>query len=149
MIMIGVTSALSWILAYAQIPQLVGELILGFSSNGYVVLIIIMITLLIVGTFLDSTPAVIIFTPIFLPIVEMFGIHPVQFGAMMVFNLCIGLITPPVGNVLFVAAKIGEAPIESVVRQIWPFIAILIVTLFIVVFVPAVSLWLPGLLGLI
>jgi TRAP-type C4-dicarboxylate transport system permease large subunit len=108
-----------------------------------------MIILLIVGTFMDPTPAILIFTPIFLPIVMEFGIHPVHFGTMIVFNLCVGTITPPVGNVLFVGARVAGLRIEPVIQRLVPFFISLIIGLFVVVFVPQLSMWLPTALGLV
>ncbi|WP_394263090.1 TRAP transporter large permease subunit, partial [Trueperella sp.] len=99
--------------------------------------------------FMDPTPAILIFVPIFLPIVTELGVHPVHFGAMVVMNLSVGVITPPVGNVLFVGAKVAGLRIEPVVAKLWQFLVGIILALFVVVFVPAVSLWLPEVAGLI
>ncbi|MDR7304342.1 TRAP transporter large permease [Haloactinomyces albus] len=148
-LLIGVSSALSWVMSFARIPGMISDALLGLTDSPTVILILMMIMLLVVGTFMDPTPAILIFTPIFLPIVEEFGIDPVHFGIMIVFNLCVGTITPPVGNVLFIAARVGELRVEPVIRRILPFLAALIAVLFLVVFVPQVSLWLPTQLGLI
>ncbi|MDI3403413.1 TRAP transporter large permease [Streptomyces cavernicola] len=149
MILVGVSSVMSWVMSFTGIPGLVSDALLGMSDNPTVILVLMMLILLVVGTFMDPTPAILIFTPIFLPIVQEFGIDPVHFGMMIVFNLCLGTITPPVGNVLFIAARVGEQRIEPVIRQLLPFFAALVVVLFLVVFVPEISTWLPTELGLI
>lgn len=149
MLLIGVSGILGYVLAFARIPQLVTEGLLGFTDNVVVVLIIIMIVLLLAGTVMDPTPAILIFTPIFLPIVMELGVSPIHFGAMMVFNMCLGNISPPIGNNLFVAARVGNVRIEKVIKRLWPFFWALVVGLFIVAFVPAISMWLPETLGLI
>ncbi|NME35516.1 MULTISPECIES: TRAP transporter large permease [Fusobacterium] len=147
--MIGVSSIMSWVMAFAHIPQKIAEILLGITDSKIIILIIMNILLLIVGTFMDPTPAVLIFTPIFLPIVQSFGMTPVHFGIMLVFNLCIGTITPPVGPILFTGCKVGGVTIEEVFKWLLPFYAVTIVILFIVTFVPSFSLFLPQLLGLI
>lgn len=149
MFLIGVSGILGYVLAFARIPQAVTEGLLGFTDNYIVILIIIMVILLLAGTVMDPTPAILIFTPIFLPVVMAVGVHPVHFGAMMVFNMCLGNISPPIGNNLFVAARVGGVRIEAVFRRIWPFFWALCVGLFVVAFVPALSMWLPEALGLI
>lgn len=147
--MIGVSSIMSWVMAFAHIPQKIAELLLGVTDSKIVILIIMNILLLIIGTFMDPTPAVLIFTPIFLPIVQSFGMTPVHFGIMLVFNLCIGTITPPVGPILFTGCKIGNVTIEEVFKWLLPFYAITILILFLVTFVPSFSLFLPQIFGLI
>nr|NLI50804.1 TRAP transporter large permease [Propionibacterium sp.] len=149
MLLVGVSSALSWVMAFARIPQMVSNLMLGISNNGTVILIIMMLILLVVGTFMDPTPAILIFVPIFLPIVMTFGIHPVHFGTMVVYNLCVGLLTPPVGNVLFIASRVAGLRIEPVVAKLVWFLLALVVGLFVVVFTPAISLAIPTAMGLI
>lgn len=147
--MIGVSSIMSWVMAFAHIPQKIAELLLGITDSKIVILIIMNILLLIIGTFMDPTPAVLIFTPIFLPIVQSFGMTPVHFGIMLVFNLCIGTITPPVGPILFTGCKIGNVTIEEVFKWLLPFYAVTILILFLVTFVPSFSLLLPQIFGLI
>ncbi|RYV49718.1 TRAP transporter large permease [Pengzhenrongella frigida] len=149
MFLIGVSSIMGFVLSFAKIPAMVSEAMFGISDNPVVLLLMIAVVLLIVGCFMDPTPAVLIFTPIFLPIVMSFGIDPVHFGIMMVFNLCIGTITPPVGPVLFVGAKVAGVSIEDVFRRLLPFFAALIVMLMVVIFTPSLSLWLPTTIGLI
>ncbi|GAA1819303.1 TRAP transporter large permease [Agromyces neolithicus] len=149
MLLIGVSGILGYVLAFARIPQLVTQGLLGFTDNTAIILIIIMIVLLLAGTVMDPTPAILIFTPIFLPVVVALGVSPVHFGAMMVFNMCLGNISPPIGNNLFVAARVGNVRIESVFKGIWPYFWALCIGLLIVAFVPALSMWLPETLGLI
>lgn len=147
--MIGVSSIMSWVMAFANIPQKIAELLLGVTDSKIIILIIMNIILLIIGTFMDPTPAVLIFTPIFLPIVEKFGMTPVHFGIMLVFNLCIGTITPPVGPILFTGCKVGRVSIEEVFKWLLPFYAVTIFILFLVTFIPGFSLVLPQMFGLI
>lgn len=148
MMLVGVSTVLSFVMSYAHIPQAVSDALLGLSENHVVILLIMMAILLLVGTFMDPTPAILIFTPIFLPIVEAFGIDPLHFGTMMVYNLCVGVITPPVGNVLFVGARVAGLRIEPVVaKMLWFFLAI-VLGLFLVVFIAPLSMWLPTVLGL-
>lgn len=147
--MIGVSSIMSWVMAFGNIPQKIAELLFGLTKNYIVILIIMNVLLLIIGTFMDPTPAVLIFTPIFLPIVESFGMSPIHFGIMLVFNLCIGTITPPVGPILFTGCKIGKVSIEEVFKFLIPFYLVTIGILFLVTFIPKVSLLLPQLFGLL
>jgi tripartite ATP-independent transporter DctM subunit len=149
MFLVGVSTIMGFVLSFAKIPALVSSAMFGISENPVLLLLMIAVVLLVVGCFMDATPAVLIFTPIFLPIVMSFGINPIHFGIMMIFNLCIGTITPPVGTVLFVGAKIAGVSIEDVVRRLLPFFAALVATLLMVIFTPALSLWLPTALGLI
>ncbi len=147
MLLIAASMSMSWILSYENIPQSLSEVLLSISDNSLVVLIIINLLLLFVGIFMDMTPAVLIFTPIFLPIVKTLGIDPIQFGIMMVLNLCIGLCTPPVGSVLFVGIGIANTSIERVIKPLLPlFIAMIIALVFIILF-PAITLWLPQKFG--
>ncbi len=143
MLLVGVSTALSFVMSFARIPDIISDAVLGFTDSKVVVLLIMMVILLVVGTFMDPTPAILIFVPIFLPIVTQFGVDPVHFGAMVVMNLSVGVITPPVGNVLFVGARIARLRIEPVITRLWPFLLAIILTLFLVVFIPQLSLWLP------
>lgn len=149
MLLVGVSSALSFMMAFARIPEFVSDLLLALTSNPQVILIIMMMILLAVGTFMDPTPAILIFTPIFLPIVITMGIDPIHFGAILVYNLSVGVITPPVGNVLFIGARVAGLRIEPVVGKLIWFLIAIIIGLFIVVFVPQLSMWLPTALGLV
>lgn len=147
MLLIAASMSMSWILSYENIPQSLSEVLLSISDNSLVILIVINLLLLFVGIFMDMTPAVLIFTPIFLPIVKTLGIDPIQFGIMMVLNLCIGLCTPPVGSVLFVGIGIANTSIERVIKPLLPlFIAMIIALVFIILF-PAITLWLPQKFG--
>ncbi|MEN1759707.1 TRAP transporter large permease [Anoxynatronum sibiricum] len=147
--MIGVSSIMSWVMAFTNIPGIIAQLFLSLTDNTIIILLIMNFVLLIVGTFMDPTPAVLIFTPIFLPIAMNFGIHPVHFGIIMVFNLCIGTITPPVGPVLFIGCKVADLKIENVVRQLMPFFLSTVVVLMLVTFIPALSMTLPRLMQLV
>lgn len=149
MLLIGASSVMSWIMAFTNIPTLITDLLLGISSSKVLIFIIMNIMLLIVGTFMDLTPAVLIFTPILLPIAKNFGMDTVHFGIMLVMNLAIGNITPPVGSALFIGCKIGKTRIEDVMKYLIPFYCAIIVVLMFVTFVPEISLIIPRLLGLI
>ena len=147
--LIGVSSIMSWVLAFTNVPTYITNLILGVSNNPIVILLIMNILLLIVGTFMDLTPAILIFTPIFLPIAQNLGMDTIQFGIMLVFNLCIGTITPPVGNTLFVGCRVAKTKIEGVIKNILPFYISIFVVLMLVTFIPQISLFLPKVMGMI
>lgn len=147
MLLIGTSIALSWLLAYENIPQNIGRALVAVSDNKFVILMIINVLLLVVGTFMDMTPAILIFTPIFLPVVTQLGVHPIHFGIMMVFNLCIGLCTPPVGTVLFAGCGVARISISQIIRPILPFYAAMFVALLLVTYVPEITLILPRLFG--
>lgn len=148
MLLIGASMSMSWVMSYENIPQDISSALLGVSDNPIVILLIINLILLCVGIFMDMTPAVLIFTPIFLPIITKLGMDPVQFGIVMVLNLCIGLCTPPVGSVLFVGVGIANTTIEKVVKPLLPLFLAMIVSLFLVTYFPELSLWLPKLFEL-
>ena len=147
MLLIGTSMSMSWVMSYENIPQSISEVLLSISNNKIVILFIINLILLFVGIFMDMTPAVLIFTPIFLPVVTELGMDPTHFGIIMVLNLCIGLCTPPVGSVLFVGVGVAQTTIAKVVRPLLPLFIAMIISLMIVTYVPALSLWLPGLFG--
>jgi tripartite ATP-independent transporter DctM subunit len=147
MLLIATSTAMSWILSYENIPQDLTAFLLSFSENRVVVLLFINLLLLAVGTFMDITPAVLIFTPIFLPVAQQLGISPLHFGIMMVLNLCIGLCTPPVGSILFVGCGIGRTSVPRTSRALLPFYAVMILVLFLVVYLPWLSEGLPKALG--
>ena len=147
--LIGVSSIMSWVMAFTNIPELVSTALLSVSSNKFVILFLINIILLIVGTFMDMTPACLIFTPIFLPVCTALGMDTIHFGIMMIFNLCIGTITPPVGTTLFVGVKVGKVQIETVFRQLLVYFAAIFIVLMLVTYIPNLSLWLPKLMGYI
>ena len=148
MLLIATSIGMSWILAYENIPQSITETLVALSDSKIVILLFINLILLAVGTFMDMTPAVLIFTPIFLPIAVELGIDPVHFGIIMVLNLCIGLCTPPVGSVLFVGCSVGGTTITKVIRPLMPLFIAMVISLLIVTYVPGLSLWLPSLFGL-
>lgn len=145
--LIGVSSIMSWVMAFTNIPTLVSSALLSISNSKYVIFFLINIILLVVGTFMDMTPACLIFTPIFLPICTALGMNTIHFGIMMIFNLCIGTITPPVGTTLFVGVKVGGVRLEDVIKQLLPFFAVIIAVLLLVTYIPTLSLWLPSLMG--
>lgn len=145
--LIGVSSIMSWVMAFTNIPTLVSNGMLAISDNKFVILFLINIILLVVGTFMDMTPACLIFTPIFLPVCTALGMNTIHFGIMLIFNLCIGTITPPVGTTLFVGVKVGGVKIETVFRQLLIYFAAIFFVLLLVTYVPILSLWLPGLMG--
>lgn len=145
--LIGVSSIMSWVMAFTNIPVLVSSGLLSISNNKIVILLMINLILLIVGTFMDMTPACLIFTPIFLPVCQALGMNTVHFGIMMIFNLCIGTITPPVGTTLFVGVKVGGVKIETVIKQLLIYFAAIFIVLMLVTYIPQISLWLPSLLG--
>ncbi len=147
MLLIATSVAMSWVMSYENIPQEISTALLNISDNPVVILIIINLILLFVGVFMDMTPAVLIFTPIFLPIVTDIGIDPVHFGIIMIMNLCIGLCTPPVGSVLFVGCGVANLSIQKVIRPLLPLFIVMILVLVIVTYVPELSLWVPKLFG--
>ena len=149
MLLIGASMSMSWVMSYENIPQDISNLLLSLSDNPIIILLIINLLLLFVGIFMDMTPAVLIFTPIFLPIISDLGMDPIQFGIVMVLNLCVGLCTPPVGSVLFVGVGVANTTIEKVVKPLLPLFFAMIVSLFLVTYIPELSLWLPRMFGLL
>ena len=148
-VQVATCTGLSWIMSYENIPQTVSAALLSISDNPVVILILINVILLIVGIFMDMTPAVLIFTPIFLPIATgQLGMDPVHFGIMMVLNLCVGLCTPPVGSVLFIGCSVAGTKIDQVIRPLLPMFAAMVIVLFLVAFLPDLSLLIPRLFGL-
>ncbi len=143
MLLIGASSGMSWIMTMANIPQTVSAALLGLSDNPIVILLTINVLLLFVGTFMDMTPAVLIFTPIFLPVVSALGMHQVHFGIMLIANLCIGLCTPPVGTCLFIGCGVGQTTIAKITKTLLPFFGAMVAALLVITYVPAISLWLP------
>lgn len=148
MFLVGASQAMSWVLAYEQIPQLVSAAMLTLSSNPLIVFLLINVLLLVVGTFMDMTPAVLIFTPIFLPVVTGLGMNPVHFGIVLIANLCIGLCTPPVGTCLFLGCGVGKTTIARVVPAAIPFFLAMLIALMAITYLPWLSLALPQLLNL-
>ena len=147
MLLIGTSKAMSWILSYENIPQNISATLIALTESKIVIFLIINLILLVVGTFMDMTPAVLIFTPIFLPIAVQLGMDPIHFGIMMVLNLCIGLCTPPVGSVLFVGCGIGQTSITNMIRPLLPLYIAMILALLLVTYIPELSLALPRFFG--
>jgi tripartite ATP-independent transporter DctM subunit len=148
-LLIGTSMAMSWVLASENVPQNISASLISLTSNKIVLLLMINAILLVVGTFMDMTPAVLIFTPIFLPIVGKLGLHPLHFGIIIIMNLCIGLCTPPVGTCLFLGCGIAETTVTKVIRHILPFFVAMIITLLICTFVPWISMWIPEIFGFV
>jgi tripartite ATP-independent transporter DctM subunit len=148
MFLVGTSQAMSWVLAFEQVPQMVSAALLELSSNPIMILLLINVLLLVVGLFMDMTPAVLIFTPIFLPVVVELGMDPVHFGIVMIANLCIGLCTPPVGTCLFVGCSVGKTTLAKVVPSAIPYFIAMAIMLLLITYVPAISLALPRLFGL-
>ena len=148
-LLIGTSMAMSWVLASERVPQDISAALLSTTSNKVLLLLMIDAILLMVGCFMDMTPAILIFTPIFLPVVEKLGIHPLHFGIILIMNLCIGLCTPPVGTCLFLGCGIAETTVTKVMRHILPLFAAMLITLVICTFVPEISMWLPDKLGFV
>ena len=145
--LIGVSSIMSWVMAFTNIPEAVSSGLLAITNNKYIIFLLINIILLVVGTFMDMTPACLIFTPIFLPVCSALGMSTIHFGIMLIFNLCIGTITPPVGTTLFVGVKVGNVKIETVFKQLIIYFAAILAVLLLVTYIPQLSLWLPSLMG--
>ena len=148
LLLISTSMSMSWIMAYENIPQNITDALLAISDNKIIILLIINFTLLFVGVFMDMTPAVLIFTPIFLPVVTKLGMDPTHFGIVMVMNLCIGLCTPPVGAALFIGVGVAGTSIQKVIKPLLPLFIAMLVALLLVTYIPAISLWLPSLFGL-
>ena len=147
MLLIAGSAAMSWVMSYEHIPQQVSDTLLGISDNKIAILLMINLILLLVGTFMDITPAILIFTPIFLPVVQNLGVNTVHFGMIMVMNLCIGICTPPVGSVLFVGSSVAGLKIQQVIRPLLPLFVAMLLVLMLVTFIPDLSLWIPRIFG--
>ena len=147
MLLVGTSMAMSWVMAYENIPQNVAQVLLALSENKIIILVIINLILLFIGTFMDMTPAVLIFTPIFLPVAIQMGIDPIHFGIVMVMNLSIGLCTPPVGSVLFVGCSVAGLPITKVIKPLIPMFIAMIVSLLLVTYIPELSMMVPKFFG--
>ncbi len=147
LLLVGTSMSMSWVMAYENIPQNVAQTLMALSENKIVILIIINLILLLVGTFMDMTPAVLIFTPIFLPVAVQLGVNPIHFGIIMVMNLSVGLCTPPVGSVLFVGCSVAGLPITKVIKPLIPMFIAMIFSLLLVTYIPELSLFIPKLLG--
>ena len=147
--LISASSAMSFVMAYSGIPAAISNGLMSLTENKYIIFLLMNIILLVIGMFMDITPAILIFTPIFLPIATSFGMTEIQFGVMLIFNMCLGNITPPVGSVLFVGCGIGHVSIEQVTSKLIPYFVALVAALLAVTYIPALSLGLPSLMGLI
>jgi tripartite ATP-independent transporter DctM subunit len=145
MLLIGVSAAFGYMMALMQIPAKATAFFLELTNNKYVMLMLVNILLLLLGTFMDMAPMLLICTPILLPVMKTFGVDPVHFGMIMIVNLAIGLITPPVGPTLFVGCAIGKVTMEQVSKELWPFYGAMCTALLIITYVPALSLWIPSL----
>ncbi|HLP69513.1 MAG TPA: TRAP transporter large permease [Rhizobium sp.] len=144
LMVIGCAASFGWLLAYLRVPASMVALLQGVSDNPIIILLLLNVVLLILGTFMDMSPLIVITTPIFLPVATAFGIDPVHFGVILILNLGIGLCTPPVGAVLFVGCAVGRIPISQAMKTIWPFYGAAFATLMLVSYIPALSLWLPA-----
>jgi len=145
---VGTSIGLSWIMSYENIPQEVSKGLLNLSDNPFVILLVINFILLAVGIFMDMTPAVLIFTPIFLPVVtSQLGMDPIHFGIIMVMNLSIGLGTPPVGSLLFIGCSVAQVGIKDVIKPLLPLFIAMLIVLMLVTYIPSLSLWLPNFFG--
>ncbi|MFK5974010.1 MAG: TRAP transporter large permease [Flavobacteriaceae bacterium] len=149
MFLIATSMAMSWLFSFEGIPQMLTNALLDSVSNPILIFLMINVILLIVGTFMDMTPAVLIFTPIFLPVAMALGMHPVQFGMVIVLNLCIGICTPPVGTLLFVGSGVAKVPVTKVIKPLLPLLGAMTAILFLITYFPEISLWLPRFFGLI
>jgi tripartite ATP-independent transporter DctM subunit len=145
LLIIGMAGAFGWLMAYLKVAQMTVDMMSAISQDPLTILLMINVILLVLGTFMDMSPLIIITTPIFLPVVTAFGVDPVHFGVIMILNLGIGLNTPPLGPVQFVAAAVGKITIWEAMRSIWPFYGAGLVVLLLVTYIPALSLWLPSL----
>jgi tripartite ATP-independent transporter DctM subunit len=148
MLIIGASALLSWILAREQVPQKVAETLVGLTDNPFVFLLIINVLLIFLGMLLEPTSALIIVTPILLPVAISFGVDPLQLGSIVIFNLMIGLMTPPMGGVIFVLSSVTEIPLERVFKGAAIYLPAMIIVLLLITYVPAITLWLPELMGL-
>ena len=147
-LLIITSMAISWVMSFQNIPQTITSSLLDISNNPIIILLIINLILLFVGVFMDMTPAVLIFTPIFLPVITDIGMDPVHFGIIMIVNLCIGLCTPPVGSILFIGCSIANLPIQQVIKPLIPLFIVMILTLILITYIPGLTLWLPNLFEL-
>jgi len=146
LLIIGTAASFAWLLALNEVPDRLFMLLQSISDNPMVIMLMVNVILLFLGTFMDMSPLIIICTPIFLPVMTQLGMDPVQFGIVLMINLGIGLVTPPVGSVLFVGCAVGNVRMEDTVRTIWPFYLVMVVTLLLVTYIPAISMFIPNLL---
>jgi tripartite ATP-independent transporter DctM subunit len=147
MLLIGTSMSMSWVMAFEHLPERIANGLLAYTESKFAILLVINLVLLFVGIFMDMTPAVLIFTPIFLPVVTTLGMDPVHFGIVMILNLCIGLCTPPVGSVLFVGVGVAGTTISRIIRPLLPLFAVMLLVLLLITYVPGLSTWLPKMFG--
>lgn len=143
---IATSSAFAWMMSYLQVPGMITDALLNLSENPIIIMLIVNLILLFLGTIMDMAPLILIATPILLPVVRSIGMDPITFGVVMMLNLGVGLLTPPVGSTLFVGCSIGNAPIEKIAKSLMPFYAVLVIMVLLLSFVPALTLWLPNFL---
>jgi len=148
MFLICTSMAMSWLFSFEGIPEMISTFLLESLNNKFAIFLAINIILLIIGTFMDMTPAVLIFTPIFLPVVTALGMDPVHFGIVIVLNLCIGICTPPVGTLLFVGSGVAKVSVTQVIRPLLPFLVIMVIVLMLISYIPELSMFLPRLFNL-
>ena len=148
MFLICTSMAMSWLFSFEGIPEMISSFLLDSLNNKIAIFLAINIILLIIGTFMDMTPAVLIFTPIFLPVVTTLGMDPVHFGIVIVLNLCIGICTPPVGTLLFVGSGVAKVSVTQVIKPLLPFLAIMVAVLMLVTYFESISMFLPRLFDL-
>ena len=147
-LMVGTSMAMAYVMSLAEIPQMIGDWVRQVSDSKVMALLLVNVVLLIMGTFLDLTPGILIFTPIFLPVLQSFGVDPVHFGIILVFNMCLGIVSPPTGSALFIGCAIAKVSIEQVFRPLIPLFLWSTGALLLVTYIPAISLWLPRFFGL-
>lgn len=147
--LVCVSGIMGFVMTYTHIPAMVADVILGITDNKYIILLIMNLLLLVIGCFMDPTPAVLIFTPIFLPIVQSWGMHPVHFGLMMIMNLCVGTLTPPVGAILFAGCRVGNIKIEQIIKSILPFFIIIFSILLLITYFEPITMFVPKILKLV
>ena len=147
--LISASTVMSWVMAYTGIPQAISDGILGLTDNKYIILLLMNVILLLVGMFMDITPAILIFTPIFLPIAESLGMSAIQFGILLIYNMCIGTMTPPVGSILFVAIGITKVKLENLAKVLLPFLIANMIVLLLLTFIPQIIMFLPEAMGLV
>ena len=147
MLLIGTSMSMSWVMAYEHLPERIANGLLAYTESKFAILLAINLVLLFVGIFMDMTPAVLIFTPIFLPVVTTLGMDPVHFGIVMILNLCIGLCTPPVGSVLFVGVGVAGTTISRIIRPLLPLFVVMLLVLLLITYLPGLSTWLPKMFG--
>jgi C4-dicarboxylate transporter DctM subunit len=148
MFIIATASVFGWLLASEQIPQVVANALLSLSRNPIVILALINILLLFVGTFMETVAAIIILVPVFLPVITQIGVDPLHFGLIIVVNLAIGMVTPPLGVCLFVGCGIANIKLEDITRAVWPFLIVMVVDIILITYIPAISTFLPKMLGM-